>query len=276
VQPLAGLCVVPLGLASLVVGALRADARYMAEAQDHSVELNGTPEAPETVTPRQGLVGEVPPFGSAEVSGEIAVTLHNEVGLQGVQPKPVAEFRVQPPDVSSADTPDAGKPSEAPVTKPGEKDDPQAATKDFQATEADTDLREARQEINASIEALNKLSGPNTTKASGVKVEAETLRRLLEEISKSLSERQPVSAGLAVSVTVRVELVQEAAGRAADHADTELTETLKEVMAKTRTAGKKLLSMNLHLFPVKEWQLAGEVSALFAKGSITVTFGSGT
>jgi hypothetical protein len=31
--------------------------------------------------------------------------------------------------------------------------------------------------------------------------------------------------------------------------------------------------MKLHLFPVKEWSMGGEMSALFAKGSISVTFG---
>ena len=79
--------------------------------------------------------------------------------------------------------------------------------------------------------------------------------------------------GLAVSVTVRVELVQEAAKRAEEHADKELKGVLEQVLNNTRGAGRKLLSMNLHLFPVKEWTLGGEVSALFLKGTISVTFG---
>jgi hypothetical protein len=53
---------------------------------------------------------------------------------------------------------------------------------------------------------------------------------------------------LAVSVTVRVEMVQDAATKAEEHADAELKETLMEVLKKTPVVGWRLLSMNLHLF----------------------------
>ncbi len=79
---------------------------------------------------------------------------------------------------------------------------------------------------------------------------------------------------LAVSVTVRVELAQEAAKEAETRADSELRSVLEDVLRRLRRVGRKLLSMNVHLFPVKEWSLGGEVSALFVKGSISVTFGT--
>ena len=84
---------------------------------------------------------------------------------------------------------------------------------------------------------------------------------------------QPVSARLAVSATLHVEMSQEAAQEAAEQADGELSGILERVLGKLGRAGRKLLSMNLHLLPVKEWSLGGEVSALFVKGSISVTFG---
>jgi hypothetical protein len=45
------------------------------------------------------------------------------------------------------------------------------------------------------------------------------------------------------------------------------------ILGKLGRVGQRLLSMNLHLLPVKEWSLGGEVSVPFFKGSISVTFG---
>ena len=36
-----------------------------------------------------------------------------------------------------------------------------------------------------------------------------------------------------------------------------------EVLKKTPVAGRKLLSMNLHLFPVKEWKPGGEAYRVY-------------
>jgi hypothetical protein len=47
------------------------------------------------------------------------------------------------------------------------------------------------------------------------------------------------------------------------------------VLKKTPVIGRRLLSMNLHLFPVKEWKLGGEASVMILKGTIEVTFGNG-
>jgi hypothetical protein len=199
--------------------------------------------------------------------------------------RPVIEGRLTAPQVSQPeqtfyikpfDHVDTADMVETSVIEPRPGDDPQVTVESFQAREADRDLNEARQEIHESKEALNKLSGSNKAKVAGVIAETDTLDRLLKAINELLSKGQPVPPGLAVSVTVRVELVQEAARQTADHADKDLQVTLKQVLEKTRMAGQKLLSMNLHLFPVKEWQLGGEVSALFVKGTISVTFGSGT
>ena len=41
-----------------------------------------------------------------------------------------------------------------------------------------------------------------------------------------------------------------------------------EVLKKTPVVGRRLLSMNLHLFPVKEWKLGGKASVMFLKGTI--------
>ena len=84
-----------------------------------------------------------------------------------------------------------------------------------------------------------------------------------------------VRSQLAVSVAVRVEMVQDAGTKAEEHAHAELKETLMEVLKKTPVVGRRLLGMNLHLFPVKEWKLGGEASVMFLKGTIEVTFGNG-
>jgi hypothetical protein len=70
-----------------------------------------------------------------------------------------------------------------------------------------------------------------------------------------------------------IELAQESAQDAARRADEELSGVLDKVLRRLGRAGRKLLSMNLQLLPVKEWSLGGEVSALFVKGSVSVTFG---
>jgi hypothetical protein len=72
---------------------------------------------------------------------------------------------------------------------------------------------------------------------------------------------------------VRVELAQAAARDAAEVADEELKGVHERVLRRLGRVGRKLLSMNLHLLPVREWTLGGEVSALFVKGTISVTFG---
>jgi hypothetical protein len=68
-------------------------------------------------------------------------------------------------------------------------------------------------------------------------------------------------------------MVREAAENAAGQADGELRRVLEGVLGKLPKVGQELLSMSLHLFPVREWSLGGEVSALFVKGSISVTSG---
>lgn len=74
-------------------------------------------------------------------------------------------------------------------------------------------------------------------------------------------------------MTLHVEIAQEAAKDAAKHADGELSAVLERVLRRLGRAGRRLLSMDLHLLPVKERTLGGEVSTLFVKGSISVTFG---
>jgi hypothetical protein len=145
----------------------------------------------------------------------------------------------------------------------------------FGVTEARSDLGRARSEVRLNIQDLTGLSSSDDAKTEAVIAETRALNRLLEAIDKLLAGGQPVPAGLAVSVTVRVEMMQDAARQAAEHADAELKGVLKRVLERIPKIGREILSMNLHLFPVKEWKLGGEVSAFFVKGTIEVTFGKG-
>jgi hypothetical protein len=157
-----------------------------------------------------------------------------------------------------------------------EPSDPSGVTSDdkepFQASETDSDLEQAQVEVTRNIQKLNSLSEPNKVAAAEVITETAALNRLITKINELLSSGQPVPPGLAVSVTVRVELVQEAVKQATKHADAELKGILQQVLEGTQKVGRKLLIMFLHRFPVKEWTLGGEVSALLVKGTISVTF----
>lgn len=116
---------------------------------------------------------------------------------------------------------------------------------------------------------LRLVTDDDKPKVAELSDEVASLGRPLELIEGRMAGGQPVSARLAVSATLHVEMSQEAA----EQADGELSGILERVLGKLGRAGRKLLSMNLHLLPVKEWSLGGEVSALFVKGSISVTFG---
>ncbi len=144
---------------------------------------------------------------------------------------------------------------------------------DFQAKEAFSNLTEAQNGAERITQELGSLSDQNKAVAAEVIDETETLSRLLKAVNDLLASGQPVPPGLAVSVTVQVELVQEAAKRTEERADEELKGILQSILDRAGWIGRKLLSMNLHLFPVKEWTLGGEVSALIVKGKISVTFG---
>jgi hypothetical protein len=144
---------------------------------------------------------------------------------------------------------------------------------DFGVTEARRDLREAQSEITVIIRELDGLGAGERAVVAEVSGDLAALDRLLTAVAELLAAGQAVPAGLAVSVMVRAELAQEAAKDAADHAAGELKSVLERVLTRLGRVGRKLLSMNLHLLPVKEWSLGGEVSALFVKGSINVTFG---
>lgn len=181
---------------------------------------------------------------------------------------------ITPATVRAEATPAVEKPEATPAAEiPGS---PGTGEEAFRSTAARIDLEQAQQEVKRNIEDLNGLSASNKDLAAEVMTETRTLSGLLGEIHELLSRGQEVPPGLAVSVTVRVELVQDAAMQAGEHADTELKGVLKQVLERTPKVGRKLLSMNLHLFPVKEWKLGGAVNAGFAKGTIEVTFGRGT
>ena len=64
-------------------------------------------------------------------------------------------------------------------------------------------------------------------------------------------------------MTLHVEIAQEAANDAAKHAYEELSAVLERVLRRLGRAGRRLLSMDLHLLPVKERTLGGDVSTLF-------------
>jgi hypothetical protein len=149
---------------------------------------------------------------------------------------------------------------------------------EFRVEEAHRDLDQAWNEVKKVIERLDSLGEEQLDQEEKARVaevtdELATLNRLLGVIAEFMAKGRPVPAGLAVSVTVRVEMARGATRDAADHADGELKKTLEQILRKLRWIGQKLLSMNLHLLPVKEWSLGGEVSALFVTGQISVTFG---
>jgi hypothetical protein len=144
---------------------------------------------------------------------------------------------------------------------------------EFRVEEAHRDLDQSWDEVKEIIERLDNLDDEQKARVTEVTDELATLNRLLGVIAEFMAKGRPVPAGLAVSVTLRVEMARGATKDAADHADGELKKTLEQILGRLRWIGQKLLSMNLHLLPVKEWSLGGEVSALFVTGQISVTFG---
>ena len=75
-----------------------------------------------------------------------------------------------------------------------------------------------------------------------------------------------------VSVTVRVQIASDATKDAMSRANGPLKEVLENVLGKLRFIGPRLLSMNLHFFPLAEWTLGGELNVAIFKGTISLTF----
>jgi hypothetical protein len=135
---------------------------------------------------------------------------------------------------------------------------------------ASHDLRDAQILVEVILKDLAGADGGELVREA--RSEVASLGQLLGLVSGQL-KKVGTSANLVVSVIVHVEMTRKAVQEAADRADGKLKEILEGVLRKLGKVGDKLLSMSLHLFPVREWSLAGEVSALFVKGSISVTFG---
>ncbi|MBV9451015.1 MAG: hypothetical protein JO345_34520 [Streptosporangiaceae bacterium] len=143
----------------------------------------------------------------------------------------------------------------------------------YQDGEVKRDLREAKQYVELIILDLAQVGTSEQDVVAEVREEAESLLRSLKMVQSLLAAQQSVPSGLAGAVIFRVELVREAAQDAADHAHGELAKVLERVLKRLGRVGRRLLSMNLQLLPVREWSLSGELSALFVRGSISVTFG---
>ena len=144
---------------------------------------------------------------------------------------------------------------------------------DFRITEAREDLDQAQNALNGIISELDRLDDMQKEMAAELRTDTATLQRLLQLVAAVLASGKSVSPGLAVSVSVRVEMAQEAAKEAANKADGEWKRLLEQVLEKLGRIGRALLSMNIHLLPIKEWSVSGEASALIVKGNIKVTFG---
>jgi hypothetical protein len=144
---------------------------------------------------------------------------------------------------------------------------------DFRITEAREDLTRAQTALNDIISELDRLDDMQKEMAAELRTDTERLQELLQLVAADLASGKSVSLGLAVSVSVRVEMVQEAAKEEANKADGECKRLLEQVLQKLGQIGRALLSMNIHLLPIKEWSVSGEASALIVKGNIKVTFG---
>jgi hypothetical protein len=128
-------------------------------------------------------------------------------------------------------------------------------------------------QVREITDELRLVSDDDKPMVAELSDEVASLARLLELIEGRIVGGQRVPERLAFSATLHVEMSQEAAQEAAEHAEGELSRTLGRVLRRLGWAGRKLLSMNLHLLPVKEWTLEAEVSAVVLKGRISVTFG---
>lgn len=144
---------------------------------------------------------------------------------------------------------------------------------DVRGDEAGTDLREAQEIIRVVVIELIPVDGPGKAVTLEVRAEADAVARLLAGIAGVRQSGGSPSAGQVCAVFLRVEMLQASAEEAVRHADGDVKEVLEKVLGKIPMIGQKLVSMSLHLFPVKEWSLGCEVSAVLVKGSISVTFG---
>jgi hypothetical protein len=167
---------------------------------------------------------------------------------------------------SRTESPESGADLQGESAEGGEK----PGGEDVGADAASHDLREAQIVVEVILKDLAGADGGELVREA--RTEVESLYQLLGLVSGQL-KKGGTSANLVVSVIVHVEMTRKAVQEAADRADGKLKEILKGALRKLGKVGDKLLSMSLHLFPVREWSLAGEVSALFVKGSISVTFG---
>jgi hypothetical protein len=194
----------------------------------------------------------------------------NGLGAE-LDPSP-AEDTPPAADVRIPDGLPRGESRDRPPEESAESSGPRSSGEDFRGNEAATDLREAQKIIRVIID-LVPVDGPGKAVTLEVRVEADAVARLLDGIAGVLASGGSPSAGQVCAVILRVEMLQASAEEAVRHADGDVKEVLEKVLGKIPMIGQKLVSMSLHLFPVKEWSLGCEVSAVLVKGSISVTFG---
>jgi hypothetical protein len=164
-----------------------------------------------------------------------------------------------------------GEPSEA--VSPGQASSAHGEYREAVYEESLTDAAGALRLVVAILTDLNNLGDREKAKVVDLVDDLDALNRDLVLVIGRLENGQSVSPELAVSATARVEMARATAQDAAENADGQLKGLLERIFRKLGRVGQKLLSMNLHLLPVREWTLSGEASALFVKGSISVTFG---
>jgi hypothetical protein len=206
---------------------------------------------------------QVAGISPAEQSAEQQVLVHRVAG-QAAQKDGGAESAERP----------RGESGDGSRGESAEGRGPKSGADDVRGDEASSELRDAVSIVVVISEVLAGVDGgQKAVVLSDVIKEVASLLRRLADMADRLEKGGSISAGQACSVVLQVEMVREGVKEEAEKADPELRKVLEGVLRKLGRVGQKLLSMSLHLFPVREWSLGGEVSALFVKGRISVTFG---
>jgi hypothetical protein len=141
----------------------------------------------------------------------------------------------------------------------------QQVSDSFHQTEARQDLADARREVADIKGDLGRIRGDETIVVV-IRAEVNGLDRQLQQAQHELETGSGVSTGLAASLTIQVELAQVATRDAAETADDELRGILVQILQRLGRIGRKLLSMNLHLLPVKEWTVGRRGEWVFREG----------
>jgi hypothetical protein len=140
--------------------------------------------------------------------------------------------------------------------------------------EARRDLKDAQHEVTDILRRIDGLEEFQRIKIADFRSQVDAINRVLQRMDELLEHGSAVSGNMIVSATVQTQIANEVGTSDLSSADADgpLKQILEKCLGRLKFVGPRLLSMNLHLFPLKEWTLSGEFNVAILKGTISLTF----